>query len=82
MVRQDSRWEISAMPDATVVSSPYALGTTMVFSPSGMASAQRMQISNPAGRGSRSSTPMYSRGNRISRISETLYTDTVRKVDF
>ena len=34
----ESTWEMSAIPDATVVSLPYALGITMVFRPSGIAS--------------------------------------------
>ena len=40
IVRQESRCEISAIPDATVVSLPYEAGTTTVLSPNGIASEQ------------------------------------------
>ena len=40
----DARWDTSAMLEATVVSLPYALGITMVLSPSGIASEQMAQI--------------------------------------
>ena len=38
------RWEITAIPAATEVSFPSALGITIVFSPSGIAREHRAQI--------------------------------------
>lgn len=44
IVIQESRCEIIAIPAATVVSFPYALGITIVFNPSGMATELTAQI--------------------------------------
>jgi len=41
MLIQESKWHKIAIPEATVVSFPYALGTTMVLSPKGIAKEQR-----------------------------------------
>ena len=46
MVMQESRWEMIAIPAATVVSFPYALGITIVFNPRGIAAAQIPQMIN------------------------------------
>ena len=44
IVMQESKWEITAIPAATVVSLPSALGMTMVLSPRGIAREQSAQI--------------------------------------
>ena len=43
IVMQDIICEIRVIPDATVVSFPYALGITIVLSPKGIESEQRAQ---------------------------------------
>ena len=43
MVRQESRCEIRASPEATEVSFPYPLGMTMLLSPVGIASTHIVQ---------------------------------------
>ena len=44
IVIQESKWEITAIPAATVVSLPNALGITIVLSPRGIAREQSAQI--------------------------------------
>ena len=46
IVKQDSKWEMSAMHEATLTSFPYALGITIVFKPSGIANEHTAQITN------------------------------------
>ena len=44
MVKQDNKCEMIAIPAATVVSLPYALGITIVFNPRGMDTEQMAQM--------------------------------------
>ena len=53
MLMQDRKCEIRAMPDAVVVSLPYAAGITTVVSPSGIATEQTAQIKMVFDMGSR-----------------------------
>lgn len=43
---QDNVWDTNTIPDAILVSFPYALGMTIVFKPSGIASVLTAQIIN------------------------------------
>ena len=69
----DSICDISAIPEATVVSLPYALGITMVLSPSGIVTVQTVQITNVfhsfdgKNGGKTENIPMNRSGNAIRR---------------
>ena len=71
MVRQEKIWDINAIPDATFVSFPNALGIIIVFNPKGIARAQIPQIANVFGRGITSITPRYSKGYTSNRSTVT-----------
>lgn len=71
MVAQERRCEISAMPEATEGSFPYALGMTMVLSPNGIASEQTAQTTKSSGSGKSAKTPINTKGMASNRISET-----------
>ena len=82
IVIHDKRCEISAMPAAVEVSLPYAAGTTMVLSPSGIASSHMMQSAMPGtdmGRKARTAIPI--RGSTIRRTIDTAYMDAFLNVD-
>ena len=55
-------WDISVMPEAVVVSFPYAAGITIVFNPRGIANEAAAQITNVLGRGIRAAKPMNNKG--------------------
>ena len=73
MVKHESRCETSAIPEATVVSLPYALGITMVLSPRGIATEHTVQITKAChsvaeNRGGRiANIPIKRSGNAIRR---------------
>ena len=60
-----------AIPDATFVSFPRALGMIMAFSPKGMAREQTAQTAKVSGKGSRSIAPRNSSGKTRSRNTVT-----------
>ena len=72
MVIIDNRWEITAIPAATVVSFPYALGITIVFKPSGIAREQIAQVIMVFSIGIRLKTKTKINGKTTSLIIETI----------
>ena len=86
IVRQERMWETKAIPDATLVSLPNALGMMMVFRPKGIAREQTAQVAKVSGIGNANITPRKSSGKAISRRMVTKYTllmpRTSRKLNF
>ena len=68
--RHESRCDTSAMPAAAEVSSPYAPGTTIVFSPNGIETAQRMQTESASGKGNTASKPTNTIGTTSKRHTD------------
>ena len=64
-------WETSAIPDATFVSFPRALGMMIVFKPRGIAKEQIAQVANVSPIGITSIAPRNSMGKTISRRAVT-----------
>ena len=73
MVKQDNKCEIIAMPAATVVSFPYALGITIVFKPSGMATELIAQIVKVSEVLRKYNSSIITIGKSIKRITVTAY---------
>ena len=71
IVRQERIWETSAIPDATFVSRPKALGIMIVFSPKGIESEQIAQIAKFSGIGNASIAPRKRNGKTIRRKAVT-----------
>lgn len=71
MVKQDNKCEIIAMPAATVVSFPYALGITIVFKPSGMATELMAQMVRVSEGLRKYNSSMVTNGKSIKRITVT-----------
>ena len=71
IVIQQSKCETKAIPAATEVSNPYALGTTIVLSPKGMASEQTIQTARSRLTGTKKINTIAKRGINISLISDT-----------
>jgi len=69
----ESKWDITAIPAATDVSFPYALGITMVLSPKGMAREQSPQIKRALSMGMNLATNKNANGNTIRRKMEIKY---------
>ena len=67
----ESKCDTTAMPAATEVSFPYALGITTVLSPKGIASEQSAQINNVLSIGINCVAKTKARGNIISLTKET-----------
>ena len=67
IVRQERMWEIKAMPEATLVSLPSALGIIMVFRPKGMAREQTAQVAKVSGIGNTNIAPRKSIGKTSNR---------------
>lgn len=72
IVIQDNKWETIAIPAAAEVSLPYALGITMVFKPSGIATEQTAQVTVESGNGRKRNTAMAIAGNSSSRAAEII----------
>ena len=73
MVIHERRCDISAIPEATVGSLPYALGITMVLSPSGIESEHTAHIMKSSERGSEVNTAINTTGITIRRMIDTAY---------
>ena len=71
IVKQEQIWETNAIPEATFVSLPKALGTIIVFSPNGMAREQMAQAAKVSGSWIRSIAPRKSNGKTNSRRAVT-----------
>ena len=70
MVRHESVCDTSAIPAATEVSRPYAPGMTIVFNPSGIETAQRMQTESDSGNGSTANKPTNTSGTATNRKND------------
>lgn len=72
IVKQDSTWDTKAMPAATFVSFPSALGIMMVLRPSGIASEQIAQVENMLENSMKYSMVINSAGSTSSRKIVTI----------
>ena len=68
----DGECRISAIPDASEVSRPYALGMTMVLSPRGMEATQRMQTLSQYSMGKKNKAAMNTSGMMTSLNAEMI----------
>jgi hypothetical protein len=71
IVKHERIWETSAIPDATFVSFPKALGIMIVFSPKGIEREQIPQTATVSGIGNTNITAKKRRGNTTSRRAVT-----------
>ena len=71
IVKQERTWETKAIPDATFVSLPKALGMIMVFRPKGMAREQIAQVAKVSGIGNTNIALRKSKGKTSNRKAVT-----------
>ena len=82
IVKQAQTWETKAIPEATRVSLPNALGMIIVLNPKGIEREQMAQAAKVYGKGITAAMPRKSRGNTISRNAVTKYTLLILSTSF